>query len=96
MAKFDSVKSVRAKFDAGERMFTSHEIMVLLNRISHLENKISNNVPQGVGGKIVSRPTQDAQDGAFCPVCDIQPTSEGICPKCRRVVRPAANASPLG
>ena len=38
MAKFDSVESVKAKYDAGERVFTSHEVMVLLTRISHLEN----------------------------------------------------------
>ena len=38
MAKFDSVESVKAKYEAGERVFTSHEVMVLLTRISHLEN----------------------------------------------------------
>ena len=37
-------------------------------------------------GKVAAK--QSVQSGgAFCPVCDIQPTSEGICPKCRRVVR---------
>ena len=38
MAKFDSVESVKAKYEAGERVFTSHEVMVLLTHISHLEN----------------------------------------------------------
>lgn len=57
MAKF-SVESVKARYDAGERVFTSHEVMVLLTRISHLENAAQQGVQwtcsKGHVGKFVT------------------------------------------
>ena len=49
MSKFDNVESVKAKYEAGERVFTSHEVMVLLTRISFLENAAQHRVQATCG-----------------------------------------------
>ena len=50
MSKFDNVESVKAKYEAGERVFTSHEVMVLLTRISFLENAAQHRMHQTAFG----------------------------------------------
>ena len=78
-------KEVKVLVDEAERI-------LLALRDGDLQQGDYNTLARAIEG--VKSAQQSVQsDGAFCPVCDIQPTSEGICPKCRRVVRRAANAN---